>query len=372
MLEQTITIVLAEGSGEGLEPLVQERPKAAIPFGGKYRIIDFVLGNCLHSGLRRVLVPTQYKSHSLQKHLRDGWSIFNPELGEYITPVPSQMRLGYAGYKSDADAVFQNFYMLERSGAKHVVILRGDHIYRMDYAAVLNAHVSNKSDLTEVVTDTANGSLHMGIYIFSLPVLKDVLVQHHLDIEYGKWFAKDIIPDMREKYSVSTYLFGSSEGRVSQDKYWNSIESLDDLYQANMELLEPEPALDIYQQDWPVRTYQKQLPPARTVPGPAGNEGIFINSISGDGTVITGGSVQHSVLFPQVSVCDDAVIEDSVLFDDVVIGKGVKIRNCIIDKGVCVPDKFVLGHNRNTDSQMFKITDNGIVIIPKGFDFTKS
>lgn len=405
-LSDTITIVLAGGAGSRLAPLTTDRAKPAVPFGGKYRIIDFTLTNCLHSGLRRILVLTQYKSHSLQKHLRDGWSIFNPELGHYVTPVPAQMRTGEGWYSGTADAIYQNLYLLERSGAKNCLILSGDHIYRMDYAAMLASHNNSDAELTVACMDvpleeaSAFGNMtirkdgkitdfvekpaqpksipgtsdtalvSMGIYLFSIDLLIAALKEDHLDENSSHDFGKDIIPCLINSHHVTAHRFGSKEGRVTPDRYWRDVGTLDSYYQANMDLLEPVPALNLYQRDWPIRTYQQQTPPARTVPGESGNEGIFINSILAGGTVIAGGSVQHSILFPQVFIGDNAQIEDSILFEGVNIGKGARLRRCIVDKNVYIPDGTQIGYDSDKDQQHFTVSDSGVVVVPKGFQFS--
>ncbi len=403
--DSTITIVLAGGAGRRLHPLTADRAKPAVPFGGKYRIIDFCLANCLHSGMRRVLVLTQYKSHSLQKHLRDGWSIFNPELGEYITAVPPQMRRGENWYRGTADAIYQNLYMLERSGAEQVLILSADHIYRMDYAAMLDAHQQRRADVTVAamqvpVTDArpfgimtvddeglvqmfeekpdqptpvpGDDSLalaSMGIYIFNLPVLLETLERDSENEQSGHDFGKDIIPAMLGQKRVIAYRFGGITGRVSADNYWRDVGTLDAYYTANMDLLDPVPPLDLYQEDWEIRSYQMQTPPARTVPGKFGTEGIAINSIIAGGTVIAGGSVQHSILFTKVSVGNDSFIEDSILLPGVRIGDNCRIRHCIIDKDVKVPDGEIIGHDKQQDRERFTISDNGVVVVPNGYRF---
>lgn len=403
--DSTITIVLAGGAGSRLHPLTADRAKPAVPFGGKYRIIDFCLANCLHSGMRRVLVLTQYKSHSLQKHLRDGWSIFNPELGEYITAVPPQMRRGENWYRGTADAIYQNLYMLERSGAEQVLILSADHIYRMDYAAMLDAHQQRRADVTVAamqvpVTDArpfgimtvddeglvqmfeekpdqptpvpGDDSLalaSMGIYIFNLPVLLETLERDSENEQSGHDFGKDIIPAMLGQKRVIAYRFGGITGRVSADNYWRDVGTLDAYYTANMDLLDPVPPLDLYQEDWEIRSYQMQTPPARTVPGKFGTEGIAINSIIAGGTVIAGGSVQHSILFTKVSVGNDSFIEDSILLPGVRIGDNCRIRHCIIDKDVKVPDGEIIGHDKQQDRERFTISDNGVVVVPNGYRF---
>lgn len=405
MLDKTLTIILAGGVGSRLAPLTEHRAKPAVPFGGKYRIIDFTLANCLHSGLRRVLVLTQYKSHSLQKHLRDGWSIFNPELGEYITPVPPQMRVGERWYAGTADAIYHNLYLLERSEAEFVLVLSGDHIYRMDYAAMLAAHRDNKAAVTvacmqvpieeamafgvmrvdgeqrivdfqekpaqpaALPNDPQHALASMGIYVFSMELLLETLRADHARNDSSHDFGKDILPQLIKEQRVFAYPFGGETGRVTPDRYWRDVGTLDAFYQANMDLLEPVPPLNLYQKDWTIRTYQAQSAPARTVPGASGNEGIFINSIVAGGTVIAGGSVQHSILFPNVYIGDEAEVHDSILFNDVHIGDGARIRHCIIDKGVEVPAGERLGYDLEKDRRRFTISESGVVVIPKGYRF---
>jgi glucose-1-phosphate adenylyltransferase len=402
MIEETLAIILAGGAGERLSPLTDERTKAAVPFGGKYRIIDFPLSNCLHSGLRRVLVLTQYKSHSLQKHLRDAWSIYNPELGEYITAVPPQMRTGSGWYSGTADAIYQNLYLLERSPAKYILVLPGDNIYRMDYAVLLQQHSKNNADVTMACIDASvvtssdyfgvqvddkhrvtgcsrvnpdnpgkNILASLGIYIFSKDLLIDALSKDHEQAQSSHGLVSDVIPKLLDTHRVYAHEFGTSQGRVSQDGYWRNIADLDDFYSANMDLLKTVPPINLYQQDWPIRTHQPQYPPARTVPGMLGNEGISINSIISAGTVIAGGSVQNSILFSNVFIGDEAVVEDSILFDGVKIGDGAHIRNCIIDKDTVIPAGRRIGFSTDEDEKYFKITGNGVIAIGKSWSDTE-
>lgn len=405
MLSKTIAVVLAGGAGSRLQPLTDQRAKPAVPFGGKYRIIDFTLTNCLHSGLRRILVLTQYKSHSLHKHLRDGWSIFNPELGEYITTVPPQMRISDNWYSGTADAIYQNLYLLERSEAEWVIILSGDHIYRMDYAPMIEFHKQSGAAATiacmevdikeanqfgimtldrhnKVVdfqekprnpTATAtkpNSALaSMGIYVFSTKVLLEALSADHENSTSNHDFGKDILPVLMDRQPVYGYQFGGKAGRVLPDRYWRDVGTLDAYYQANMDLLEAVPPINLYQNNWPIRTYSGQYPPARTTQGAFGSEGIFINSIISSGSVISGGSVQESILFNNVRVNNETTVEKSLLFEGVEVGNGVQIKNSIIDKNVNIPDGEQIGFDLEKDRQRFIISTNGIVVIPKGYRF---
>ncbi|MEZ9653121.1 glucose-1-phosphate adenylyltransferase [Vibrio splendidus] len=407
-MQDTLTIVLAGGVGSRLSPLTDNRAKPAVPFGGKYRIIDFTLANCLHSGLRQILVLTQYKSHSLQKHLRDGWSVLNPELGEYITNVPPQMRTGDSWYSGTADAIYQNLYLLSRSEAKHVVVLSGDHIYRMDYAPMLKQHKQSEADLTvacmEVSIDEAKefgvmeideshqinnftekprypasvpgrptrSMASMGIYIFDKEVLTQALLADAEDPNSSHDFGKDVIPKLVGDQSVYAYKFGDTEGRVTQDAYWRDVGTLDSYYQANMDLLKPVSPIDLYQPDWAIRTYEPQLPPARTIASVEGNQGIFINSMIANGVVIEGGSAQNSIFFPKVKVSNAAIVIDSILFEDVEIGKNCHIQNCIIDKNVKVPDGTQIGIDSLADAKRFHISKKGVIVVPSSYEFNES
>ncbi|MGR8939963.1 MAG: glucose-1-phosphate adenylyltransferase [Gammaproteobacteria bacterium] len=405
MLDKTLSIILAGGSGARLHPLTAERAKPAVPFGGKYRIIDFTLSNCLHSGLRRILVLTQYKSHSLQKHLRDGWSIFNPEVSEYITPVPPQMRTGDSWYVGTADAILQNLYLLERSNATHVLILSGDHIYRMDYAELLHFHRDQDAELTiacmqvplaeasgfgvmavddcqrvhefqekplqpkSLPGDPAQALVSMGIYVFNMDVLCRALKQDHQLAESSKDFGKDIIPRLIGTQRVFAYRFGGDRGRVTPDRYWRDVGTVDSYYMANMDLLLPVPPINLYQPDWSIRTYAGQYPPARVAPGASGLPGQFDNSLICGGSVISGGRVRHSILSPQVRVDDHALVEDSILFDGVQVGAGAELKRCIIDKEVRIPPGERIGGNPAVDVLRFVVSEGGVTVVPKGYSF---
>jgi glucose-1-phosphate adenylyltransferase len=405
MLDKTLSIILAGGVGSRLHPLTADRAKPAVPFGGKYRILDFSLTNCLHAGLRRVLVLTQYKSHSLQKHLRDGWTIFNPEISEYITPVPPQMRTGESWYSGTADAIFQNLYLLERSNATLALILSGDHIYRMDYAAMLQFHREQRAELTiacmqvplaearafgvmsvdaehrirefnekptkpkPMPDDPHHALASMGIYVFDMDLLcRGLRADHELTTSQHD-FGKNIIPRLIETHRVCAYRFGGERGRVTPDRYWRDVGTIDSYYAANMDLLEPVPPLNLYQEDWPIRTYQGQHPPARMAPGASGREGQLTNSLVSGGTVIAGGTVRHSILFSRVQVDEDAVVEDSILFEGVRIGAGATLRRCIVDKNVHVPAREQIGCDSVRDAARFTVSENGIVVVPKGYRF---
>ena len=404
MSEDTLTILLAGGSGSRLLPLTADRAKPAVPFGGKYRVIDFTLSNCLHSGMRRVLVLTQYKSHSLHKHLRDGWTIFNPECGEYITVVPPQMRTGASWYSGTADAIYQNLFLLERNSAQKVLILAADHIYRMDYAALVRAHEEKAADLTiacmkvplheassfgvlaidadsrirefqekpehpmATPNDPSTALVSMGIYVFPKDQLIEELKNDSLREDSSHDFGKDLIPRMVATNRVYAYEFGGTRGRVTPDRYWRDVGSIDAYFEANMDLLKPIPPLDLYQNDWAIRTYHGQNPPARMVPGGNGKDGLMTNSIMGAGTVIIGGIVRHSILASRVHVHQEAVVEDAILFDHVTVGQGARLRRCIIDKHVNIPPGETIGFDPDLDAR-FTRSDKGIIVVPEEFRF---
>jgi glucose-1-phosphate adenylyltransferase len=400
--ESTLTLILALGADTRLHPLTADRAKPAVPFGGVYRIIDFTLANCLRSGLRRVLVFTQYRSHSLQKHLRDGWSIYNPELGEFTTPVAPQLQKGQTGYRGSVDALRQNRYLLERNQANYLCLLCGEHIYRMDYAAMVEAHVQSGAEATvaclgfdgvahkgapcrvqvgpggevsafeppgpEAHTDSLMAS--MQVFVFNKDALLRVLDGGHEGLEQDGHEDPGLAlipPLLAERAHVIGYSFGGTTGRVTQDRYWCNPETLDDYYEANMDLLRPDPPIDLYQRDWPIRTYHAQHPPARTVPGRSCAEGVCINSIVASGSVIAGGGVNHSILFPRVMVEDGAMVEDCILLSGVEVGEGARLYRAIIEKDVRIPAGEALGYDRARDAERFTVTPKGIVVVPKGY-----
>jgi glucose-1-phosphate adenylyltransferase len=404
MPSKTLTFVFAAERGTP-EPLTQHRCKAAVPVAGKYRVIDFSLANCLHSGLRQVLVLSQYKSHSLHKHLRDGWSLFNAELGEFITAVPPQMRYDSGWYRNAMDALRQNRYLIERSPADTVLLLDGGLVYRMDYAELIRFHRERGAGITcalrQAGAGAADGQVRVEVdaddaviaiepsdeqgetgYLSTMGV---VLIDKALLLDQVDALADVTTGDMESGADLSTqllmpflagsvtasaalvaYRFGGERGRVTQDRYWSDLGSTDAYFRANMDLLKAESPLDLYQADWNILTYQGQYPPARTVPGPtSGNEGIFVNSMLAAGTVIRGGGVSHSVLYPRVKVEDGAIVDESILFEGVRIGANARVRRCICDKDVVIPPGACIGEDRRADAERFEVSDEGIVVIRK-------
>ncbi len=412
MPRDTLTFVFAIDRGSP-EALTRHRTKAAVPFAGKYRVIDFTLANCLHSGLRQILVLTQYKSHSLHKHLRDAWSLFNPELGEFITPLPPQMREGTGWYRGVLDALRQNRYLIDRSRARHILLLDGGVVYRMDYAELIRFHRDQKaaitcalrkaggdaaaaelcarcddaeriSEVVPVLGEATETDAPMGVYLidreFLLAEIDGLAAAEAAAAPApgaetspaglagaGADLATHLLPSLLDANRVCGYRFGGERGRVTPDRYWSDLGSTDAYFRANMALLESQPPLDLYQPDWNILTYQGQYPPARTVPGSvSGNEGIFVNSMLAAGTVIRGGGVSHSVLFPQVQVDDGAIVDEAILFEGVKVGEGAQVRRCICDKDVVIPAGDRIGFDRRADEDRFGVSPEGIVVISKG------
>lgn len=402
-LSETLCVVLAIGDGKGLMPLTARRTAAALFYGGNYRIIDFALTNCMHSGLRRVTVFTQFNSLSLQNHLRDGWSIFNTDLGEFVSAVTPPINEHLSVYSGQANALHENLYFFDGATEDVVMVVSGEQIYRMDYAAVLQFHAEHDADVTIATIDreTAGATpfgahlrldgdavaaietqrpaavlppdedvlAPMDVYAFKRRVLIEVLA------EAGRAGTEslDIIDFLSQRLlgrgRLLGYRFGGKYGRVSQDRYWRPLDGLDHYYETNMDLLKLEPPLDLYQIDWPIRTYQMQQPPARTVPGRSDNEGICVNSIVAGGTIIAGGGVSRSVLGGRVRIQDGATVEDSILFRGVTVGEGARVRRTICDRGVRIPDYEEIGIDRKRDAERFHVTPAGVVVIPSTYRF---
>lgn len=400
VLRDTITVVLAGGQGERLYPLTAVRSKPAVPFGGKYRIIDFTLSNCLNSGLRRIYVLTQYKSDSLNMHLFEAWSIFNPELGEFIYSVPPQRKMNNDWYLGTANAIYQNLNLFSDRKAKWVLILSGDHIYKMDYLKFIDNHIKRDADLSmaciEVPKDQASrfgivgiddqynvlsfiekppvppeipdkkgySFVNMGIYVFKASVLKDVLLEMESKKIKALDFGQDVIPYMiKSKLKVVAYRFIDENKKVQP--YWRDIGTLDSYYAANMDLISVTPEFNLYDSEWPLRTYQYQYPPAKTVSHEGERVGRTLNSLVCDGTIVSGGLVERSILGANVRINSYSYITDSILFHNVWVGRHARIRRAIIDKNVVIPEGYEIGFDPETDKKKFTVTETGIVVIPK-------
>lgn len=393
------TMILAGGRGERLLPLTQHRAKPAVPFGGKYRIIDVTLSNCLNSGLRKIAVLIQYKSHSLDRHIRRGWSIFNPELGEFIFSIPPQQRISTEWYRGTADAVFQNLFLLEQERPKYLLVLAGDHIYKMNYADMYRYMQDTQADVVvgaiewpieetrqfgvlgvdpsmrvirfeekppnpfPLPHDPTHAFISMGIYLFRTDKLYEEL-KKDAGLATAHDFGRNIIPGMIHNHRIFAYNF--QDENKKQVKYWRDIGTLDAYYEANMDLVTVDPLLNLYDEAWPIRTYQGQFPPAKFVFAdqyPGGRVGMALDSIVSGGCIISGGRVQKSILAPDVRVDQHADVQESVIMENVEIGERSCIRRAIIDKGVIIPPHTVIGYDLETDKTRYTVTEDGIVVV---------
>ena len=401
-MKNVFTMILAGGKGERLNPLTQYRAKPAAPFGGKYRIIDFTLSNCLNSGIRKIAVLIQYKSHSLDRHIRTGWNIFNAELGEYIASIPPQQRISEDWYKGTADAVYQNLFLLDNEQPEYLLVLAGDHIYKMNYAEMLDYLQEKSADAIvgaiefpvseassfgvisvdedyrilsfdekpahprPMPNDPQHAFVSMGIYLFRTKAIRERLIEDATKSSPHD-FGKNIIPRMIQENRVFAYKFQDKNKKAV--KYWRDIGTLDAYWEANMDLVAVDPLFNLYDQNWPIRTYQGQFPPAKFVFAQdfdGGRMGVALDSIVCGGCIISGGRVQNSVLSPNVIVHDHADVRESVVMENVVIGEHARIRRAIIDKDVIIPPKTEIGYDREADRRRFTVTDSGLVAISKG------
>ncbi len=392
-------MILAGGRGERLYPLTRDRAKPAVPFGAIYRIIDFTLSNCLNSGIRRIYALTQYKSTSLQRHIQFGWNILSAPLGEFIEAVPAQQRIDEHWYQGTADAIFQNIFTLQMERPDLVLILSGDHIYKMDYRKMIAFHLEKGADLT-VATIRMDRNLSrefgvieidgdwriigfqekpeepktlpgdpggilasMGIYVFNTEVLVRRLIEDARS-ESSHDFGKDIIPRMIGKDQI--FVFDFRQGDCCGTGYWRDVGTIDAYYEGNMDLISVNPQLNLYDTQWPILTQQPISPPAKTVWMEEGRVGTALNSIISNGCIISGGNVKRSILSPNVTVHSFAEIEDSILLEGVNVGRNVKIKKTIIDKEVQIPPGMEIGYHLEEDAKRFTVTASGIVVVPKG------
>jgi len=402
LMRNVLTFIMAGGKGERLYPLTKDRTKPAVPFGGIYRIIDFTLSNCINSGLRKIHVLTQYKSYSLTRHISRGWNVLNSELGEYIDAIPAQQRVDDQWYKGTADSIYQNIYAIEDEKPEYVLILAGDHIYKMDYRQMFDFHKENKADLTmgviempkekagefgvcevdknsrvkgliekpkKQIENISGGKFvyaSMGIYIFNTDILEKILEKDSKDEKSSHDFAKNIIPIMLSSSNV--YAFNFKDAESSQLKYWKDVGSIDAYFEANMDLIQVVPPMNLYDKKWPFRTYQEQYGPAKSVWAEEDSDriGMALNSIISNGCIISGGKVKSSILSPDVRINSFSEVSDSILMEGVDVGRYAKVRRTIIDKNVNVPQKMEIGYNLKEDKKRFTVTESGIVVIPKG------
>jgi glucose-1-phosphate adenylyltransferase len=407
VLRDVLAIVLAGGRGTRLDPLTRDRAKPAVPFGGIYRIIDFTLSNCINSDLRKILVLTQYKAVSLNRHIDQGWKFLTRELDEYIEVISPQQRIAEHWYQGTADAIYQNVYTIEKAAPRDTLILAGDHIYKMNYARMIEFHRERKADLTiaslPVPRATARefGVIHvddsgrvvsflekpsdpppmpgqpdqslasMGIYVFATDVMYELLFQDAARKEAsGHDFGKDIIPHMLGTQRVFAYPFRDENRK--EGAYWRDVGTLDAYYQANLDLIQIEPILNLYDRDWPIHTYQPPFPPPKFVHLESDRRGMALNSIVCQGAIVSGGQVFRSIVSPGVRVNSYALVEDSILFDDVVVGRFARVRKAIIDKDVKIPAHFEVGWNPDLDrARGLTVTDDGVTVVAKSEDLER-
>ena len=397
----TYGIVLAGGRGSRLMQLTDWRAKPAVPFGGKFRIIDFTLSNCVNSGIRKIGVATQYKAQSLIHHLQRGWSFLDGRFDEYIDLLPAQQQVSEEWYMGTADAVFQNMSVLRRAGIKYILILSGDHIYKMDYGRMLAEHARNRADMTVACIDvplaeaSGFGVMHvddnnrierfvekpkdpppmpgrpdralasMGVYIFNADFLFEQLIRDHDDPKSEHDFGKNVIPHCVSRYRVFAHSFASScvgaeSGTVP---YWRDVGTLDAYWEANMELTKVTPELNLYDRDWPIWTHQEQLPPAKFIFNDDGRRGAAMDSLVSGGDIISGALVRSSLLFSQVHVHSYASIEDSIILPRVDVGRGARLRRVIVDKNCRIPPGMTIGYDCGDDAKRFHVSERGITLV---------
>lgn len=396
LTRKTLVLILAGGSGSRLKGLTKWRAKPAVPFGGKYRIIDFALSNCVNSGLRRIGVLTQYKSHSLIRHLQRAWGFMRAEIGEFVEIIPAQQRVDNQWYRGTADALYQNIDIIRRHAPDHVIVLGGDHIYTMDYSKMLYDHVATSADVTvgciEVPREEASefGVMSVddkyritkftekpaepeampgkpdkalastGIYIFSTDYLYASLIADAEDENSAHDFGKDIVPKSISICNANAYPFLDSDGNSA---YWRDVGTLDSYWKANMELCEVEPELNLYAQDWPIWTYQTQHPPAKFIFDDDEVRGQAIDSMVSGGCIISGALVKRSVIFFATEIERGSTIKDSVILPKVSIGENCRITRAIIDKACIIEDGMVIGEDLELDKKRFHVTESGIVLV---------
>jgi glucose-1-phosphate adenylyltransferase len=400
LLRDVVAVLLAGGAGERLYPLTRDRAKPAVSFGGPYRIIDFTLSNCINSGLRKIFVATQYKSQSLNRHVRLGWGFVNSELGEFVEVLPPQKRVGESWYAGTADAVYQNLYSIEREASRWVIVLAGDHIYKMDYGKMLDVHIARGAALTigaievpvadsrrlgvlEVDEDSrvvgfqekpeqakevpwSPGSClgSMGMYIFDTEVLVREL---RLDAEQNTShdFGKDIIPRLiQQGERVFAYLFWDENKKAA--KYWRDVGTLDAYYEASMDLVSVDPLFNLYDPEWPLRTYQPQFPPAKFVLSEEGRRGQALDSIVSMGCIVSGSEVRRSILSPGARVHSFCDIQDSILMTSCTVNRHSRVRRAIIDRNVEIPRGTVIGYDLAEDRRRHTVSESGVVVVTPG------
>jgi glucose-1-phosphate adenylyltransferase len=397
LTRNTLALILAGGRGSRLRQMTLWRAKPAVPFGGKFRIIDFPLSNCINSGIRMIGVLTQYKAHSLIQHVQQGWSFLRGEFGEFIELLPAQQRIESTWYAGTADAVYQNLDIIRIHKPEHVLILAGDHIYKMDYGAMLAHHVESQADMTVgcievpledakafgVISIDANGRVvefnekpenpnpmpgsedlalvSMGIYVFNTAFLYEQLIKDADDVYSTHDFGHDIIPRLIKKYRVSSFPFRDTQGK--QSAYWRDVGTIDAFWEANLELIGVLPELNLYDNKWPIWTYQEQLPPAKFIFDDDDRRGMAIDSMVSGGCLISGATVRHSLLFSNVRVSSHTKLQDVVALPNVTFGRNCRITRAVIDKGCILPDGIVIGEDPVADAERFYVSPGGVVLV---------
>ncbi len=407
-MKDTLGVLLAGGAGERLYPLTRDRAKPAVTFGGIYRIIDITLSNCINSDLRRVHILTQYKALSLNRHIREGWgNTVARELGEFIEILPPMKRVSENWYLGTADAVYQNIYSIGAEQPRYVLILSGDHIYKMDYGLMLEQHVQSGADVTlatiliepeethrfGVVDIDREGRIvgflekprhtdirspynprmvsgSMGVYLFNTDVLIPVLLKDAEDPNSSHDFGHDILPKMMEEYKVHSYNF-IDENR-KEALYWRDVGTLEAYYEANMDLVAVSPVFNLYDKAWPIRTHQRQYPPAKFVFSDPGRMGAAFDSIVSAGSIVSGGAVRNSILSPDVRVNSYAEVDASIIFSHVNIGRHCRVRRAIIDRDVHIPEGTVIGYDQEADRERYFVTETGITVVTRDYSLFES
>ena len=397
LTRQTLALVLAGGRGSRLHSLTEWRAKPAVPFGGKFRIIDFPLSNCLNSGIRQIGVLTQYKADSLIRHIQQGWGFLRGELGEFVDVMPAQQRMQERWYAGTADAVYQNLDILRQRDPEYIVILAGDHVYKMDYGLMLAYHAEREADLTigciEVPLEEAKGFgvMHvddakrvinfvekpaepppmpnrpdhalasMGIYIFSTAFLFEQLIKDADNPASSHDFGHDIIPNIINNSRVFAYPFRHAQSGVQA--YWRDVGTVDAYWSANMELIGVDPELNLYDREWPIWTYQAQTPPAKFIFDDDDRRGMAVDSMVSGGCIISGSEVRNSLLFTGVRTHSYSSLEHVVALPRVIVNRKAELKNCVVDSGVIIPDGLVVGQDAEEDARWFRRTDSGIVLV---------
>ncbi len=401
-MKDTLVVLLAGGAGERLYPLTRDRAKPAVTFGGIYRIIDITLSNCVNSDLRRVFILTQYKALSLNRHIREGWNIVAREMGEFVEILPPMKRVSDNWYMGTADAVYQNIYSIGSEQPKHVLILSGDHIYKMNYGRMLRHHRDSGADVTlatiliepdetfrfgvvemdrdgrvtgfqEKPKQTELRSPHnpemvdasMGIYLFNTDVLIPVLLKDAEDPNSSHDFGHDILPKMVDDYRI--FAFNFVDENKKEALYWRDVGTLEAYYDANMDIVSVSPVFNLYDSEWPIRTHQRQYPPAKFVFGEPGRTGTAIDSIVSAGCIVSGSSVKNSILSPDVRVNSYSEVDASILFSHVNVGRHCRIRRAILDRDVHVPEGTKIGYDAEADRQRYFVTDTGITVVTRDY-----